>query len=758
MNELTVQLRVNSVRSRGKPGGAIFSGSTDSGENYVAVCDYRLIPDSSLVDKGQVWIISGALRSSRTTGKNGYILQESQIDANSAELHRPAGRNIISWIANSSDCLGIGQVKAQKLWDRYGQDLIEHINQYEIGGIAEVVGEESAILLCNAFAKFNVAKTLLWLDQIGMPRNIGVRIVSYYKDEAQPKIEANPYILLSFEANWKRVDDLARSRFGITLDDPRRLVSSIEQALYDAAKQGHTCLPERALMVRLANLLKAPALLASAMKVARIYDDQPPRFQLINGLYQLTGMHLIESYVARRLHQMVLGEDEIGQVGLFSQIDSTPAPLEKIIATHELANGITLSEEQKTAVLTSANHHLSLILGGAGTGKTTVLKALYNALKEIQPGVAIYQLALAGRAAQRMAEATGLEAFTIASFLNKIDPGWIEIGSVIVVDEMSMVDVLLMYRLLRHIPNGVKLILVGDPSQLPPIGPGLVLHALAGNATIPQTELKVVKRQSAASGIPHVAAAIRAHEAPPWTKYQGKPSTGVSFIRCATDQIEATVHATYEDLGGTATDFSVQILSITNAGFGGVKNLNIALHDQYQSEAEYVYCLDPQFGSIVATTLDRIPLRVGDLVIYTENNYQLGLRNGSLGRIIQALPALSHDDPCCLCEFEGIEFLLNSSEMQAIIHAYGITVHKSQGSQFRRIIVPIRKSRLLDQTLVYTAVTRGVDQVVLVGDEEACINAIKAPASAANRHITLPSLLANTSTQINRNRGVVCRS
>lgn len=153
-------------------------------------------------------------------------------------------------------------------------------------------------------------------------------------------------------------------------------------------------------------------------------------------------------------------------------------------------------------------------------------------------------------------------------------------------------------------------------------------------------------------------------------------------------------------------------------------------------------CLDSEYGNVAANTLDRIPLCVGDLVIFTENNYSLGLRNGSLGRIVEAIASGNAEEPCCRCEFEGVEYLLNSSHIQSLSHSYSITVHKSQGNQFKRVIVPIRASRLLDQTLIYTAVTRGVEQVVLVGDVEAANAAIKAPATAARRNVMLPKLLA----------------
>jgi exodeoxyribonuclease V alpha subunit len=738
MSDLSVQLRITSVRSRGRFGGVIFSGKTDEGHQYVAVCDHKLVPDSSLVDKGQNWAVRGIPTLRESVGSNGFKIKETQIDAAEAELVRPSGRNIIAWIAECPDIAGIGQVKATKLYDRFGPALVDHIEQKNIAALAEVISEDASELLCHAFTKHQVANTLLWLDRVGIQRRIGKKVTDFYKDKAQNNIETNPYVLISFEANWKAVDELARQRFGIALDDPLRLKAAIEESLYRGLKDGHTCLPMSQLRTRLSNLLGNSLALADHALAIGATSSQ---YREIDGVYQPTGTYLIESYLAKRLHEMVAGEDAKGQAGLFSQLSGNLRTVDLILDTYERAHGITLSDEQRHAVLRSAGTHLSLILGGAGTGKTTVLKALYEVLEEMQPGLVIYQLALAGRAAQRMAEATGRESMTIAGFLTKTDPATISIGSVIVVDEMSMVDVILMYRLLRHIPSGVRLILVGDPSQLPPIGPGLVLHALAVLSSIPQTELKVVKRQSSASGIPQVAAAIRNHQSPSWADYTGQIGSGVSFVNCTPALLEVTVHQIYEELGGKGEDYSVQILSITNADLGGIKNLNAALHSRYRQGAELVYCHDSEFGKVGATTLDRESLKVGDLVIYTENDYLLGLRNGSLGKIIAALPVGAPDEPCCICEFEGAEYQLNTQQTNALRHSYSITVHKSQGSQFKRVIVPIRESRLLDQTLIYTAVTRGVDQVVLVGNEQAAMKAIKAPASAARRHIALPTLL-----------------
>ncbi len=736
MTDLAVQLRVTSIRSRGKFGGAIFAGRTDSGESYVAVCDHKLIQDPSILDKGQQWLVRG-VRTLRESVTNGFRQTETQIDADHAELVRPAGRNIIGWIAACEDCPGVGQVKASKLWDRFGASLVTLIETSDLASLCEIISEEAAELLCLAFKKHAVANTLLWLDQVGIQRRIGTKVVDFYMHEAQAKIEANPYCLLSFEANWKAVDELAIKRFGVQPDDLRRLEAAIEEALYRGSNKGHTCLPEPDVQSRMVKLLDSTALAKQALEM----DAESPQFVKVDGFYQATGMHFIEQFVAARIKQMVAGENDLGQAGLFDQPTGSLPSVSDVFHAFEQANGISLSKEQHDAVVTSAGAYLSLILGGAGTGKTTVLKALYEVLEELHAGVTIYQIALAGMAAQRMQEATGRDSMTIAGFLTKIDSSQVPLGAVVVVDEASMVDVILMHRLLRHLPSGVRLILVGDPSQLPPIGPGLVLHALVGLSSIPQTTLKVVKRQSSASGIPQVAATIRGHQIPTWAPYSCSAGIGVSFVPCSLLELDKTVERVYQEIGGKGEDFSVEILCTTKANQGGVVHLNTTLHNLYKQDAELVSCFSTEFGVVGATTLARLPIKVCDLVMFTKNDYELGLRNGSLGKITQALTVISNDDPCCIAEFDGIKYELNTTHIQALSHAYAITVHKSQGSQFKRVVVPIRDSRMLDQALIYTAVTRGVDQVVLVGDEKACLRAIQSPASASKRHVLLPQML-----------------
>ncbi len=209
-----------------------------------------------------------------------------------------------------------------------------------------------------------------------------------------------------------KVDELARKRMGLAENDPRRLLAGIEEALYRGLNAGHTCLPRHELKTRLSALLGTNELANQALSEG-LSGEQ---FIQVDEYYQLNGSHLIESYIAQRLMEILVGENAAGQRGLFNQGGGGLSWLEKVIDTFELSHRITLSPEQRKAILTSAGANLSLILGGAGTGKTTVLKALFAAIDALEPGTKIIQLALAGLAAQRMTAATGREKYDDCRF------------------------------------------------------------------------------------------------------------------------------------------------------------------------------------------------------------------------------------------------------------------------------------------------------------------------------------------------------
>lgn len=741
---ITTDLRVTSVRSRGVIGGAIFAGKNEAGETYVVKAHRDEMPDPSLVDIAQVWSVTGTTQIVWYTHA-GMKKSEVQILPTRLELQRPSGSNLVAWIAQSRECKGIGAVKARKLYERFGLELVSIIEAGDVDQLTEIIDMESAEALVSAFELHDIAQTLVWLEQIGLPRAISASVSRYWGKDGRSKVEENPYVLLPFCASWKTVDELARSRFGVQLTDRRRLIGVAEEILHKGMNNGHTALSRAQLLNQLSDYVYDKHLAEAALRYAvtdgRIIED--------GDLVQATGLAYIEKYVADALVALLAGTTE-DQNELFVAEIPGKTVVQRKLEVYESTQQMDLTPEQRTAVITSAGNRFSLIMGGAGTGKTTVLKALCTVLKSIDPDADIHQIALAGRAAQRMTQSTGLPAATIAGFL--IQPQ-VAPGSTILIDEMSMVDVILMYRVLKHLPPGVRLVLIGDPAQIPPIGPGLVLHALDGLDFIPQTTLKTVRRHTSASGIPQVAAAVREHQTPIWANYAGRGS-GVSVVACRDSEIDEQVAEIYQELGGSAEDNSVQIVGITKLGYGGVKSLNAIIHSRFAAKVEAIQIPHPEFEIVNWRTRDGLTLYVGDLVIFSDNDYVLGLRNGSIGKIIHSIhgPDESNESnessSACAADFEGTLYDLKVQHLDHINHSYCITTHKSQGSQFDRVIIPVRQNRLLDNAIIYTAITRGVEQVVLVGDINAAEQAIRANSKASKRVTRLSKFLENASKQI----------
>jgi exodeoxyribonuclease V alpha subunit len=325
-------------------------------------------------------------------------------------------------------------------------------------------------------------------------------------------------------------------------------------------------------------------------------------------------------------------------------------------------------------------------------------------------------MALSGRAAQRMREATNHEAMTIAGFISNVQKGRLHLkrDSLFIIDEASMLDLPIMHRIVRNLPDGVRLLMVGDPYQLPPISFGLVFHRVAVSNTIPLVELTQIHRQAESSGIPSVALAVRRGIVPQLEAFNGHGS-GVTFIDCIPEKIVNALFDVYKSWGYEA---DIQILGVTKSGVAGVRVVNDYFH---------------QSLSAGKRRLSQWRFAEGDPVIHLENDYERMLFNGSLGYISNIVN--DGHEFSLICKFDEVEHTFTETELDKLALAYGITVHKAQGSQFRRVVIPITKSRLLDRTMIYTALTRGIEQVVFVGDRHAFAEAVCKPPSASSREV-----------------------
>jgi exodeoxyribonuclease V alpha subunit len=422
----------------------------------------------------------------------------------------------------------------------------------------------------------------------------------------------------------------------------------------------------------------------------------------------------MESSTAKRLFNIHSSEASSQAQPFHSMNKSNHSLVNEKISAFEASHGIRLNDEQKEAVLLATSKSLSVLTGGAGVGKTTVLKIVIDIIEEV--GGAVYQMALSGRAAQRMREATNHEAMTIAGFISNVQKGRLHLkrDSLFIIDEASMLDLPIMHRIVRNLPDGVRLLMVGDPYQLPPISFGLVFHRVAVSNTIPLVELTQIHRQAESSGIPSVALAVRRGIVPQLEAFNGHGS-GVTFIDCIPEKIVNALFDVYKSWGYEA---DIQILGVTKSGVAGVRVVNDYFH---------------QSLSAGKRRLSQWRFAEGDPVIHLENDYERMLFNGSLGYISNIVN--DGHEFSLICKFDEVEHTFTETELDKLALAYGITVHKAQGSQFRRVVIPITKSRLLDRTMIYTALTRGIEQVVFVGDRHAFAEAVCKPPSASSREV-----------------------
>lgn len=737
-------LRVTSIRSQNPRGfgGCIFSGTPiddqgrvqDAGAYYVVKVTSATL-GGERVQPGQWWKVYGEA-SRRFSEVNGYKVTEWQIDASSAFLAHPSGEHVVAFMADSPAFEGIGHVKARKLWESFGSRLYEILDSGDADVLAAVLTPESARQVASAWAQHGDSRTLQWLQTQGFDVALGRKVVQFFGMEAAAKLEEDPYRLLSFCAGWKQVDALARSRFSVADDDPRRLQGAIEEACYRLFAAGHTVAPSSLLMSYLESVLGGQTEGFRWRTLIPIALDQG----LTNGSFvvaeqgvQPLGPLVMEAMVARAVADRLLPEQD-AQLLAYKDVSG-------VMADYELAEGITLNAEQRLAVRTAAANAVVLIMGGAGVGKTTVLKALYEVYD--RAGVCVIQVALAGRAAKRMQEATGRSASTIASFLRGLKDGDLSAPTVLVIDEASMVDIITMSRICESLPPEVRLVLVGDPSQLMPVGPGLVLHALAGVPGIPSVELTVVKRYGG-----EISAAAMAIREGAWPALPVDEAAAIAFVPCATRSgasvgglLAETVLRLYEQ-----DPENTQILASRRNGPGSTKTLNAICQTHLTSGAQPLMTWSDEHDSRVHTGI-----HLGDPLLCTRNMWDRGLQNGSLGIVVQIEDEprrLTGDageelgDAIAWVEWDdGIRRPIAEEMLDDLELGYAITVHKAQGSQWPRVIVPVTGNRLLDRTLIYTAVTRAQRQVILVGDEQAARHAVVGLPRAQLRQVALGHVL-----------------
>lgn len=606
---------------------------------------------------------------------------------------------------------GIGPATAARLVARFGDRTLEMLEFYphrltEVEGI----GAKRAEVIRQSFAEHSeMREIMLFLETHGVAGAYAGRIFARYGAGGLAVIQEDPYRLAEeVDGIGFRTADHIAMALGWDRNHQARLASGINFALLQTAQSGHCCLPEDVLVQETAKLL-----VAEGVEVSRCLTEMIRQGLLYtedfcgSTLVYPSRLYHAEKRVAQRLQRLkdrakpVKGDDFAGTVDAWQQ-----------------AAGVTLAAAQREAVMAALEHGVLVLTGGPGTGKTVTVKGILAVLAE--QGFKIVLGAPTGRAAKRLAEACGREAATIHRLLESTGGGE---GSplflrneenpvdadVIIVDEASMMDIMLMYYLLRAVPEGCRFILVGDVDQLPAVGPGSVLKDIIRSATIPVVRLTEVFRQAGESMIVVNAHRINRGQAPDYR-------TSVDFQFREFDDADAVAEAIVklcrDELPEDGLDVcqEVQVLSPMHRQVCGVENLNRLLQAALNPPVE---------GKAAVSGVNQV-LREGDKVMQIRNNYQKGVFNGDIGFIVRAEPS------AVVVRYPDSEVVYERGEVDEVVLAYAMSVHKSQGSEYRVVVMPLVAGHhvMLQRNLLYTAVTRAKERVILLGSKAALNTAL----------------------------------
>lgn len=615
----------------------------------------------------------------------------------------PRGHHVVQFLSGRPEFVGVGPATAQRMWDAFGEDLLNILREGDVKRLSGVLPRTQAEIVCTAWRNQTaITEAVAFFDRHGIANRSARKAVDLWGDDALAKLQENPYRLLTL-CSWAEVDQAA-ARLGIRPNDPRRQVGAVEAALYERLDDKHTVTAEEAVVLQTQKLLGGTSEEAGHALSAAVEDGAAIP---CSGGYQPAGAAYAERFIEARIRAALNHAD--GQKHLLVSRPTHEA-MSAFLARYSSLATHPLTDEQANAVMMALSHRFSILSGGAGVGKTTTLRAINEAGEHL--GVHIHQLALAGRAAQRMAHATGRPARTISSWLWDASKGGAETGAhtLVVVDEASMLDLPTLYRILFYLHEDASLLLVGDVAQLAPIGYGLTLHRLVLTPCIPRVELTRIMRADETTGIPTVSRAIRDGMIPPLPAYE-KGRMGCSIIECQQDEIIESIERVRDDLRGE----DVQVVGSTYAGRAGIDSINTYFH---------------RYNAHGRLRLGRFS--EGDPIIWTKNDYNRGLWNGSMGSVLKI------GEDCLIAQLDGKTYQFMKSDLPDKMDlAYAISTHKAQGSQWSSVVVPLSPGRLLDRALLYTALTRAERRVVLIGDRRLLERVVTRPSTSLARDVAL---------------------
>lgn len=610
---------------------------------------------------------------------------------------------------------GIGPAMAKKIVAEFGEKTLEIIAKspnelLKVPGIGKKTAEK---ISTSYLEQSELTEIMVWLENHGISNTYAGKIFAKYGSFAIDIMEKDIYRLFQdIEGIGFLTADKLAFNLGIQREDKRRIISGIDYALMQLCNNGHCCIPEMALVDKTAKILQVNNQIIFTILKERI-DIGSLNTEVVGGetLIYPPYLYYAEKKVATRLLQLQQATEPLSEDNL-----------SLFIKVWEKDNQIQLAQKQKEAIKACLHHGVLVLTGGPGTGKTTVIKGILSILKA--QGLKIRLAAPTGRAAKRLSETTGQKALTIHRLLeanNLAQDDNLQLGfskdiddqldaDVIILDEVSMVDIVLMHHFLNAVPDGCRIILVGDTDQLPAVGPGSVLKDIIRSQKVPAIRLDEIFRQAQTSMIIQNAHIINAGRLPDLRKQY---SDFVFYeLNDDTSITQKILDLCTKDLPHEGFDVlkDVQILSPMHRFLCGVENLNLMLQEQLnpkknQDELKY----------------SSQTFRVGDKVMHIRNNYQKNVFNGDIGFIQDV-----NNKKLTVDYFDHI-VTYEKNELNELTLAYASSVHKSQGSEYKVVIIPLSTSHyiMLQRNLLYTAITRAKQKVIIIGSKKALMTAIQ---------------------------------